>query len=167
MSAIHFPQCQFILELPSDRLLILHHFVVKHLCSCLASTNLSPTDRPTDCYVWVRRVLRHCGWCRYGIVLKKLDLTSKETVDVFVESVTDEPLLWSAWLELSLLVTDREMVTNTFWCLQNFLLLSTLPTMTQSLCCVSLSTGVQWLHYVVYSLQQSSLKWPIICWVGR
>jgi len=44
-------------------------------------------------------------------VLKKLDLRDKETVDVFVEAVNAEPLLWSAWLELSLLIGDRDMVT--------------------------------------------------------
>ena len=43
-------------------------------------------------------------------MLKKLDLTDKETVDVFVEAVNAEPLLWSAWLELSLLISDRDMV---------------------------------------------------------
>ena len=43
-------------------------------------------------------------------MLKKLDLKDKETVDVFVEAVNAEPLLWSAWLELSLLISDREMV---------------------------------------------------------
>ena len=43
-------------------------------------------------------------------MLKKLDLKDKETVDVFVEAVSAEPLLWSAWLELSLLISDREMV---------------------------------------------------------
>ena len=53
-----------------------------------------------------------CGYCRYGIVLKKLDLTDKETVDVFVEAVSAEPLLWSAWLELSLLISDRDMVPS-------------------------------------------------------
>ena len=44
-------------------------------------------------------------------MLKKLDLRDKETVDVFVEAVNAEPLLWSAWLELSLLISDRDMVT--------------------------------------------------------
>jgi len=48
--------------------------------------------------------------CSYGIVLKKLDLKDKETVDIFVEAVNAEPLLWSAWIELSLLISDREMV---------------------------------------------------------
>ena len=59
-----------------------------------------------------------CGYCSYGIVLKKLDLTDRETVDVFVEAVNAEPLLWSAWLELSLLISDREMVrvsSVVFW----------------------------------------------------
>ena len=45
-------------------------------------------------------------------MLKKLDLTDKETVDIFVEAVNAEPLLWSAWLELSLLISDREMVIH-------------------------------------------------------
>ena len=44
-------------------------------------------------------------------MLKKLDLTDKENVDVFAEAVNAQPLLWSAWLELSLLISDRDMVT--------------------------------------------------------
>ena len=44
-------------------------------------------------------------------MLKKLDLKDRETVDVFVEAVNAEPLLWSAWLELSLLISDRDMVS--------------------------------------------------------
>ena len=50
-------------------------------------------------------------------MLKKLDLTDKETVEVFVEAVNAEPLLWSAWLELSLLISDREMVIVRVPCL--------------------------------------------------
>jgi len=54
------------------------------------------------------------GYCLYiyGVVLKKLDLTDHEAVNVLVEAVNAEPLHWGAWLELSLLVTDREMLNN-------------------------------------------------------
>ena len=42
-------------------------------------------------------------------MLKKLELT-KEALDVLVEAVNLEPMHWGGWLELSLLVTDRDMV---------------------------------------------------------
>lgn len=45
------------------------------------------------------------------MVLRKLDLP-KEAVDVFVEAIHSLPLHWGAWLELSNLVTNIEMVTN-------------------------------------------------------
>lgn len=57
----------------------------------------------TVCSVWKRR---------YGVVLRKQDLL-KEAVDVFVEAIHALPLHWGAWLELSNLVTNVEMV-NTF-----------------------------------------------------
>lgn len=47
---------------------------------------------------------------RYGVILKKLDLTN-EAVNVLVEAVQAEPLHWGAWLELSLLINDRDMVS--------------------------------------------------------
>lgn len=47
---------------------------------------------------------------RYGVVLRKLDLL-KEAVEVFVEAIHALPLHWGAWLELSNLVTNIEMVT--------------------------------------------------------
>lgn len=47
--------------------------------------------------------------CRYGVVLKRLDLT-KMAVDILVEAVTKQPLHWGAWQELATLITDREMV---------------------------------------------------------
>lgn len=46
----------------------------------------------------------------YGVVLRKLDLL-KEAVEVFVEAIHALPLHWGAWLELSNLVTNIEMVT--------------------------------------------------------
>lgn len=55
-----------------------------------------------------------CVWMwehRYGVVLRKLDLL-KEAVDVFVEAIHALPLHWGAWLELSNLVTNIEMVTT-------------------------------------------------------
>lgn len=52
-----------------------------------------------------------CVWeQRYGVVLRKLDLL-KEAVEVFVEAIHALPLHWGAWLELSNLVTNTEMVT--------------------------------------------------------
>lgn len=47
--------------------------------------------------------------CRYGVVLRKLDLI-KEAVEVFVEAIHALPLHWGAWLELGNLVTNNEMV---------------------------------------------------------
>lgn len=47
---------------------------------------------------------------RYGVVLRKLDLL-KEAVEVFVEAIQALPLHWGAWLELSNLITNIEMVT--------------------------------------------------------
>uniref|UniRef100_A0A182NUJ0 Cyclosome subunit 8 n=1 Tax=Anopheles dirus TaxID=7168 RepID=A0A182NUJ0_9DIPT len=51
------------------------------------------------------------GYCLYlyGVILKKLDLTEM-AVRVFVEAITAEPMLWSAWLELAPLVTDKRML---------------------------------------------------------
>lgn len=45
------------------------------------------------------------------MVLRKLDLL-KEAVEVFVKAIHALPLHWGAWLELSNLVTNIEMVTN-------------------------------------------------------
>ncbi len=60
-----------------------------------------------------------CVWeNRYGVVLRKLDLL-KEAVEVFVEAIHALPLHWGAWLELSNLVTNIEMVTSfVFTCTQ-------------------------------------------------
>ena len=44
-------------------------------------------------------------------MLKKLDLL-KEAIDVFVESIHKVPTNWSTWLELSMLITDKDMVNN-------------------------------------------------------
>lgn len=46
---------------------------------------------------------------RYGVVLRKLDLTS-DAVEVLQEAIVKEPLHWGAWLELAALVTDKDMV---------------------------------------------------------
>lgn len=48
---------------------------------------------------------------RYGVVLRKLDLL-KEAVEVFVEAIQALPLHWGAWVELSNLITNIEMVTR-------------------------------------------------------
>lgn len=47
---------------------------------------------------------------RYGIVLKKLDLL-KEGLEMLVEAVNYEPLHWGAWLELAVLIPDKETVS--------------------------------------------------------
>ncbi|BET02763.1 Cell division cycle [Nesidiocoris tenuis] len=48
------------------------------------------------------------AFCLYifGVVLKRLDLLD-EAMTVLAEAITAEPLNWAAWLELSMLVTDR------------------------------------------------------------
>ena len=46
---------------------------------------------------------------RYGIVLKKLDLT-EDALKVMQEAVNKEPLHWGAWLELSSLCAEKEIV---------------------------------------------------------
>ena len=50
-------------------------------------------------------------FCRYGIVLKKLDLLNEST-SVLCEAIAAEPMLWCAWLELAYLVSSKEMVSN-------------------------------------------------------
>ena len=42
-------------------------------------------------------------------MLKKLDL-NKDAIDMFVNAVHRTPTLWAAWVELSLLVADKDMV---------------------------------------------------------
>ncbi|XP_064638455.1 cell division cycle protein 23 homolog [Lineus longissimus] len=53
------------------------------------------------------------GFCfyLYGVVLKKLDL-HREALDALLEAVRKEPLHWGAWLELALLITDKEMLSS-------------------------------------------------------
>ena len=48
---------------------------------------------------------------RYGVVLKKLDLRD-DALEVMQEAVNKEPLHWGAWLELSSLCTDKEIVSR-------------------------------------------------------
>lgn len=47
----------------------------------------------------------------YGVVLKKLDLNDL-AITVLLESVTAEPVLWSSWLELVPLISDRDKLAN-------------------------------------------------------
>lgn len=54
--------------------------------------------------------------CRYGVVLRKLDLI-KEAVAVFVEATHMLPLHWGAWLELCNLITSIDMVHSTLYTL--------------------------------------------------
>ncbi|XP_017778354.1 PREDICTED: cell division cycle protein 23 homolog [Nicrophorus vespilloides] len=53
------------------------------------------------------------GYCLYlyGVILKKLDLTSL-AIDVFVESIAVAPLLWSSWLELALLIPSKNKLNS-------------------------------------------------------
>lgn len=66
-----------------------------------------------NCMILVNLIL---FFCRYGVVLRKLDLV-KEAIDVFVEAAHVLPLHWGAWLELCNLITDKEMVK--LWRYQN------------------------------------------------
>lgn len=45
----------------------------------------------------------------YGVILRKLDLSSL-AIDVFIKSVSAEPMLWCAWYELGKLVPDKNKI---------------------------------------------------------
>lgn len=47
----------------------------------------------------------------YGVVLKKLDLNDL-AITVLLESVNAEPTLWSSWVELVPLISDRDKLTS-------------------------------------------------------
>ncbi|KAJ8956878.1 hypothetical protein NQ318_014295 [Aromia moschata] len=51
------------------------------------------------------------GYCiyLYGVILKKLDL-SHLAIDIFIESVKSEPLLWCAWYELGKIIPDKNRI---------------------------------------------------------
>uniref|UniRef100_A0A182J1T8 Cyclosome subunit 8 n=1 Tax=Anopheles atroparvus TaxID=41427 RepID=A0A182J1T8_ANOAO len=53
------------------------------------------------------------GYCLYlyGVILKKLDLTSM-AVRVLVEAINAVPTLWSAWVELAPLITHKGMLND-------------------------------------------------------
>lgn len=53
------------------------------------------------------------GFCLYlyGVILKKLDLTSV-ALDVFIESVKQEPILWAAWYELGKIIPDKNSIIS-------------------------------------------------------
>ncbi len=63
---------------------------------------------------WVYFNTTRLSFGRYGVVLKKLELL-REAVEMFVAAVNQAPLFWGAWLELTLLVTDKEMVVFLHW----------------------------------------------------
>lgn len=48
------------------------------------------------------------GYCLYlyGIILRKLDLTSM-AIDMFIQAVNEAPLIWGAWQELGQLIPDK------------------------------------------------------------
>ncbi|XP_059169104.1 cell division cycle protein 23 homolog [Physella acuta] len=58
-----------------------------------------------------RKELDGFGLYLYGVVLSKLDLHAMAT-DVFVESVTREPLNWAAWMELAHQIADKETLLS-------------------------------------------------------
>lgn len=47
----------------------------------------------------------------YGVVLKKLDLTEM-AITIFLESIHAAPTLWSSWIELAPLITDRAKLSS-------------------------------------------------------
>lgn len=51
------------------------------------------------------------GLYLYGVVLKKLDL-HQMAVQVFLESIHKEPMLWASWLELAPLIHDKDKLTS-------------------------------------------------------
>lgn len=53
------------------------------------------------------------GYCLYlhGIILKKLDLTSV-ALDIFIEAVKQEPILWAAWYELGKIIPDKNSIIS-------------------------------------------------------
>lgn len=53
------------------------------------------------------------GFCLYlyGVVLKKLDLSSV-ALDIFIETVKQEPILWSAWYELGKIIPDKNSIVT-------------------------------------------------------
>ena len=85
-------------------------YIFSKLCT------LSPRLDTSDKLYYV--CIEMCAYGRYGVVLRKLDLL-KEAVEVFVEAIHALPLHWGAWLELSNLVTNIEMVTTA--CFYTFL----------------------------------------------
>ncbi|KAG5888417.1 hypothetical protein JTB14_016321 [Gonioctena quinquepunctata] len=54
------------------------------------------------------------GYCLYlyGVILKKLDLTSTAT-EIFIKAVQVEPILWSAWFELGKIIPDKGTIFST------------------------------------------------------
>lgn len=53
------------------------------------------------------------GYCLYlyGVILKKLDM-SNVALDVFIEAVNREPLNWSAWQELALIIPNKTKLNS-------------------------------------------------------
>ncbi|KAL5017186.1 hypothetical protein ScPMuIL_006775 [Solemya velum] len=86
-----------------------------------ASDSIGPPDKAENENLRTLRVelsKRHAnqaldGYCLYlyGVVLKKLDLL-KDALEIFVEAVNKEPLHWGAWMELGLLISDKDMLMS-------------------------------------------------------
>lgn len=53
------------------------------------------------------------GYCLYlyGVVLKKLDHSSM-ALDILIESVKQEPILWAAWYELGKIIPDKNSIVT-------------------------------------------------------
>ena len=50
---------------------------------------------------------------RFGIVLKELDL-KQEAIEILVQSLEKEPILWTSWIEIASLCNTKEEVWGLF-----------------------------------------------------
>ncbi|XP_074640459.1 uncharacterized protein LOC141898459 isoform X2 [Tubulanus polymorphus] len=73
----------------------------EHLCMLRTELQIHHKDQGLDGFLLYL----------YGVILKKLDL-QKEALSVLIEAVHSEPLHWGAWLELSTLIRDKDMLMN-------------------------------------------------------
>ncbi|XP_012939127.1 cell division cycle protein 23 homolog [Aplysia californica] len=60
---------------------------------------------------YVKKKLDGYGLYLYGVVLAKLDIHTL-AMNIFVESISMEPLNWAAWMELARLISDKEMLMS-------------------------------------------------------
>lgn len=91
----------------------------KRLDNMTDSSNLTESGQAKDLAdllatfkkLHIRRKLDAYSLYLYGVVLKKLDL-KEMAVPIFLESVHAAPTLWSAWLEMAPLITNREQLMS-------------------------------------------------------